>query len=222
MIRVYVAALACVLPSLAYAQDAPPESAEAPPESAEAPQQPAPAPADGDTRIYVPGVHVTDATDAEVSEVAPSAPEETSPAWRSNRYFQTQIGPVVLASTRAGDSWGFGLEAGLRYGLKIKRFIFAPGVRLGAYTQAQRYIGDLLLTDRITVPIGMVAPFIEGGIGPGGMTNPGTGGIGVMLGGGVMLHFSTAFALGVRGSYEAITSTRFRVVSFGPMLQFGF
>lgn len=148
--------------------------------------------------------------------------DDDSAAWRSNRGFQTHLGPVLLIPTDPDDSWGGGLEFGLRYGFKAGPTVLAPGGRVAGYYQPKRFVGDVMGTFRVTLPAGPFAPFIEGGVGPGGATNPGQGGVAVLAGGGLMIHFGDVFGLGARASWETITSTGFSVLSVGPMLQFGF
>ncbi len=150
-------------------------------------------------------------------------------AWRSNRGFQTHLGPSILFPTDSSQGYGFGLEFGLRYGIKAGPTIVAPGARVAGYYQDERFIGDVMPTLRWTIPLGPLAPFVEGGVGAGGVTNPGRGGVALLAGGGLMIHFGDVFGLGVRASYETIPSTaappdtpRFSVLSLGPMLQFGF
>ncbi|RYZ66712.1 MAG: hypothetical protein EOP08_04350 [Proteobacteria bacterium] len=165
---------------------------------------------------------------AHAEDSADSGTDTDTAAWRSNRGFQTHLGPAILFPTDSSESYGFGLEFGLRYGIKVGPTVLAPGGRVAGYYQPSRFIGDVMPTIRWTIPLGPFAPFIEGGVGAGAATNPGRGGVALLGGGGLMIHFGDVFGLGVRASYETITSTagegkpRFSVLSLGPMLQFGF
>lgn len=168
------------------------------------------------------------ATAAHAQESSAEVNTDT-PAWRSNRGFQTHLGPAILFPTDSSQSYGFGLEFGLRYGIKAGPTVLAPGGRVAGYYQPERFIGDVMPTLRWTIPLGPFAPFVEGGVGAGGVSNPGRGGVALLGGGGFMIHFGDVFGLGVRASYETITGTaappdkpRFSVLSIGPMLQFGF
>lgn len=150
-------------------------------------------------------------------------------AWRSNRGFQTSFGPSLLVPTDGRQDYGFGLEFGLRYGIKVGPTVLAPGGRVAGFFQSSRFYGDLMPTLRWTIPLGPFAPFVEAGAGPGLASNPGRGGVGLLGGGGFMIHFGDVFGLGARAAYETILGTdggtgkpRFSVLSIGPMLQFGF
>ncbi len=150
-------------------------------------------------------------------------------AWRSNRGVQTSFGPSLLVPTNSRQNYGFGLEFGLRYGIKVGPTVLAPGGRVAGFFQSSRFYGDLMPTLRWTIPLGPFAPFLEAGAGPGVASNPGRGGVGLLGGGGFMIHFGDVFGLGARVAYETILGTdagpakpRFSVLSIGPMLQFGF
>jgi hypothetical protein len=155
--------------------------------------------------------------------------DTNSAAWRSNRGFQTSFGPSLLVPTDSRQDYGFGLEFGLRYGIKVGPTVLAPGGRVAGFFQSSRFYGDLMPTLRWTIPLGPFAPFVEAGAGPGAATNPGRGGVGLLGGVGFMIHFGDVFGLGARAAYETIVGTdggatkpRFSVLSIGPMLQFGF
>jgi len=149
-------------------------------------------------------------------------------AWRSNRGLQSTFGPSLLIPTDGDDSYGGGLELGLRYGMKVGPTILAPGGRVAGYYQPKRLVGDVMPTIRWTIPLGPLAPFLEAGVGAGAATNPGRGGVAILAGGGLMIHFGNVLGLGARAAYETIPGTagegkpRFSVLSVGPMLQLGF
>jgi hypothetical protein len=55
----------------------------------------------------------------------------------------------------------------------------------------------------------------------GGLTHPGDGGFAWLAGGGLMIHFGHAVAVGGELNYEEIVGTGFKVLSIGPSLLIG-
>jgi hypothetical protein len=140
-------------------------------------------------------------------------------AWRANTGLVTGIGFAVLVPEEGNV--GFGAELGARYGVPAGPFIIAPGGLLGGYFLQERFIGDLLGTLRLTAPLGPLAPFVQGGVGPGMVTHPGDAGVAWLGGGGLMLHFGGVLTLGAEVSYQGITGTGYKSLSIGPSITIG-
>lgn len=149
-----------------------------------------------------------------------SAPREipNTPAWRANVGFIKTTGIAILF---ANGSTGVGLELSARYGIPAGPFIVAPGARIGGYYIAERLLGLAMPTARVTIPIGPLAPFVQGGAGVGGLTNPGNGGWAWMGGGGLMIHTGGALSFGVEVNYSGVTSTGVDVLTVGPVITIG-
>jgi hypothetical protein len=142
-----------------------------------------------------------------------------TPAWNSNVGLVSGLGIVLLVPDEG--SVGGGLELSGRYGIPAAFAILAPGARVGGYYLQERFIGTLMPTFRVTVPLGPLAPFVQGGAGLGGLSNPGDGGLAWLAGGGLMIHFGDVLSLGAEVNYEGITGTGFKVLSIGPTLVIG-
>jgi len=146
---------------------------------------------------------------------------DESAAESYNQGFQWGIGPSILVPTDGGPLGG-GLTLDARYGIEAGPVIVAPGGRLAGYYRSRHFTGFVMPTARVTVPLGPLAPFVVGGVGPGFMSNPSEGGVALMGGGGLMVHFGRVFGLGAEVTYQVITGTEFRALSIGPSLLFGF
>lgn len=148
------------------------------------------------------------------------APREVpnTPAWNANVGFIKTTGIAILF---ADGSTGVGLELSARYGIPAGPFIVAPGARIGGYYIAERLIGVAMPTGRLTIPIGPLAPFVQGGAGVGGLTNPGDGGFAWLFGGGLMIHTKGALSFGAEINYSGITGTGLEVLSVGPVIMIG-
>jgi hypothetical protein len=142
-----------------------------------------------------------------------------TPAWRANVGLVSGLGLAVLIPDEG--SAGLGLELAGRYGVPVGPLVLAPGARVGGYYLQERVIGLLMPTFRVTVPLGPLAPFGQGGIGVGGITNPGEGGLAWLGGGGLMIHFGGVLAIGAEINYQGITGTGFKVLSIGPTIVIG-
>lgn len=154
------------------------------------------------------------------SEEEAEAELPDTPAWRSNVGFQLGTGFLVLLPS-GGGSAGVGAQMEGRYGFVLGPSVVAPGGELSLYWLSSRVIGTLMPTLRVTLPLGPLAPYVRGGVGAGGISNPGEGGLALLGGGGLMIHFSERVSLGVELSYQAITGTAFRGLSISPMLSIG-
>jgi hypothetical protein len=149
----------------------------------------------------------------------PDSPVPDTPAWNANVGLVTGLGIAVLIPDEG--SAGGGLEFSARYGIPVGPTVMAPGGRLGGYYLQERFIGVLMPTFRVTLPLGPLAPFVQGGAGPGVLTNPSDGGLAWLAGGGLMIHFGGVLSLGAEVNIERITGTGFEVLSIGPTLVIG-
>jgi hypothetical protein len=148
---------------------------------------------------------------------ADGGPPDT-PAWRANTGVVTGLGLSLLVPQHGNV--GFGADFSGRYGIPIGPLILGPGASIGGYYLQSHFIGDLMATLRLTLPLGPLAPFGHAGIGPGLITNPERGGAAWMAGGGLALHLKV-ITLGLEVNYFAITSTFFKTLIFGPTIGFG-
>jgi hypothetical protein len=158
---------------------------------------------------------------AGVFRPAPAAAADTIPntaAWRSNTGMVTGLGFAILIPSEGNV--GVGADFSARYGVPAGPVILAPGALIGGYYLQSRFIGALMVTGRATVPLGVLAPFAEAGIGPGFLTNPGDGGAAWRAGGGLDLYLGIV-TLGVEVDYQAITGTPFQVWTIGPTIGIG-
>jgi hypothetical protein len=146
--------------------------------------------------------------------------DEDSAAVRANKGFHFGLGPVLLVPTDGGPLGG-GADVELRYGIGADPVIIAPGGRLSGYYISERFIGMATPTVRVTLPLGPLAPFVLGGLGPGYITNPGEPGVAAIAGGGLMIHITSFFALGAEATYQTITGTEFQSFGIGPSLIIG-
>lgn len=142
-----------------------------------------------------------------------------TPAWNANTGLVTGLGIAVLIPDEG--SAGGGLEFSARYGIPVGPTVMAPGGRVGGYYLQERFIGILMPTFRVTVPLGPLAPFVQGGAGPGVLTNPSEAGLAWLVGGGLMVHFGGVLSLGAEVNLERITGTGFEVLSIGPTIVIG-
>ena len=65
---------------------------------------------------------------------------------------------------------------------------------------------------------GPLAPFVRGGVGVGGLTEPSEGGLAWLAGGGLMIHVSERFSFGAELGYQAIEGTAFKGITISPTL----
>jgi hypothetical protein len=89
------------------------------------------------------------------------------------------------------------------------------------YITSGRVIGFGMPTLRMTLPVGPLAPFVQGGVGLGGISSPGEAGMAFLAGGGLMVHVGRIVAFGVDVSYQGITGTEFQTVAIGPAIAIG-
>lgn len=154
------------------------------------------------------------------SSEASAQEEGDSAAMASNRGLHFGFAPAILLPTDNGPAGG-GLILDGRYGIKAGPTVLAPGGRLGGYLISSRFIGTAMPTFRVTLPVGPLAPFVLGGLGYGGLTNPGESGLAVLGGGGLMIHFGRILAIGAEVTYQRITGTEYQTLGIGPAIQIG-
>lgn len=148
--------------------------------------------------------------------------DEDSAAADANKGFHLGLGPVLLIPTDSNRPLGGGLEVDGRYGIDLNPVIIGPGARLAGYLISERFIGTAMPTLRVTFPLGPLAPFAIGGVGYGGLTNPGESGVAALIGGGLMIHITHHFAIGAEADYQTITTTEFHEFSLGPAILISF
>lgn len=175
---------------------------------------------------HVPKVLLSVATIAIAStvfaaEASAQEQEEESVGMSANKGFKLGFAPMLLLPMRDNGPWGGGLELQARYGIKAGGTVFAPGGMLGGYTISGRFLYIAMPTVRWTVPIGPVAPYIVGGAGYGGFSNPGQDGFAALGGGGMMIHLGHVIAIGAELTYRTITNTGYDALVFGPQIAFG-
>jgi hypothetical protein len=139
----------------------------------------------------------------------------------ANRGFKLGIGPTLLLPIREGGPYGGGLDLAGRYGIQAGPTVLAPGGLLGGYFISSRFIGLAMPTFRVTLPLGPLAPYVVGGVGGGWISNPTEGGVALLGGGGLMIHFGRVFGIGAEVTYQTITGTEFGGLALGPMISFG-
>jgi hypothetical protein len=144
-----------------------------------------------------------------------------SAAMAANKGLSFGFGPVVLLPSRDGGPYGGGLDLEARYGFKAGPTVIAPGGRLAGYVMSSRFVGIAMPTIRWVLPVGPLAPFVVGGVGPGWISNPSEGGLALLGGGGLMVHFGRIFAIGAEASYQTITGTELSTVVVGPSFRIG-
>ncbi|HEU4412293.1 MAG TPA: hypothetical protein VFS43_44030 [Polyangiaceae bacterium] len=153
---------------------------------------------------------------------APNArADEDSAAFQANTGLHFGIGPVFLFPSDGGPMGG-GLDADLRYGIGLDPVVVAPGARAAGYVLSGHFIGFAMPTLRVTLPVGPLAPFVVGGVGPGYVSDEKKGGVALMGGGGLMLHLGRFFGIGAEATYQTITGTDFKTLTVGPSLLIGF
>lgn len=164
---------------------------------------------------------VTSTTAFGVSRDAAAQEEPDSAAMSANRGFKLGLGPTILLPMRDGGPLGGGANIEGRYGIKAGPTVIGPGGMLAGYAMSGRFVGMAMPTLRWTVPAGPFAPYLVGGVGGGWISNPSEGGVALVGGGGLMIHFGRFFALGAEATYQTITSTDFGGVAIGPAISFG-
>jgi hypothetical protein len=148
-------------------------------------------------------------------------PEQESVAMRANRGLAIGIAPTLLFPSRENGPYGVGLELAGRYGFRAGPTVIAPGAMVGGYTISSRFIGDAMPTLLWTLPVGFIAPYLVGGVGAGWLSNPGEGGVALLGGGGLTVHFGSVAALGLELTYRSITGTERHGLALGPTISFG-
>jgi hypothetical protein len=148
-------------------------------------------------------------------------PERESAAMAANRGLKIGFAPVLVFPMRSDGPYGGGLELQGRYGIKAGPTVIAPGGAVGGYLISSRGVGLAMPTLRWTFPVGPLAPYALGGVGVGGLTNPGESGLALMGGGGLMVHIGRVFAVGAELTYRTITNTEYSGLALGPVIAFG-
>jgi len=147
---------------------------------------------------------------------AQSHADDTTIVRQFERGFRLTIAPSVYFPTGAGKT-GFGLGIEGRYGIDLGSVIVAPGAMFTTYF-GDRNVYTGAGTVRLTFPVGRFGPYVEGGLGFGGITSPSQSGALLMAGAGFMLYIGERLGLGLSVRYEKITSSDFEAVILGPSI----
>jgi len=154
-----------------------------------------------------------------VSDSGSSRPSRDSAAWDVNTGFVPGLALILVVPDEG--AMGAGAQIHARYGIPAGPVILAPGAQMGGYVVQRHFVGNLMGTFRLTVPLGPFAPYGQAGLGPGLITNPGEAGLAWMGGGGLMIHFGRVLAFGADVSYQAITGTDYKTLTIGPSIIIG-
>jgi hypothetical protein len=156
----------------------------------------------------------------------PSEPEEEGPSGRDivaayNAGFHWGLSPGVFFPSGGGNP-GFMMTVDFRYGFDLGSVILAPGLRVaGIFPSGVTAVLSAALL-RLTFPLGHFGPFIEGGAGPGHLSDPKHTGLDVYSGLGAMYYFDEHFGLGVVASYEKLLGSDLGLFGVGPALMIAF
>jgi hypothetical protein len=147
--------------------------------------------------------------------------DEDSAAFQANRGLHWGIGPVLLIPP--GDRpLGGGLDLDIRYGINANPVVIGPGARFAGYILSGDYVLIGMPTLRLTLPVGPLAPFVLGGVGPGYTSDEKKSGAALLGGGGLMIHLGRFLGVGAEATYQTITGTDFKTFTIGPSLLIGF
>ncbi|MDB4990974.1 MAG: hypothetical protein JWN04_6152 [Myxococcaceae bacterium] len=157
---------------------------------------------------------------ARAQELAPP-PTSRDIVFAYNTGSRFSIAPGVFIPNHGGRL-GFSIMGDYRYGIAVGPVILAPGVRVAGFFPSGYVALSALGTGRLTIPIGPVAPYVLGGVGPGYVTKPSQAGLSFLAGGGLMVHIGPSFGVGAEATYLGITGTNFRALFVGPSLLLNF
>ncbi len=142
-------------------------------------------------------------------------------AMKLSRGLGLDVGPTLLFPLREGGPYGGGLSVEGRYGIPLGPTVVAPGGRVAGYIISDRGVGIAMPTVRVTVPVGMFAPYLVGGVGVGYLSRDGQTGAALLGGGGFMIHIGRGVAFGAEATYQAITGTELNTLTITPAIAFG-
>lgn len=129
-----------------------------------------------------------------------------------NKGWRFSLSPGLLIPVRGGPiTFAFGAD--LRYGFELGPVVLAPGVRFGARLTAKPHVYMSYATLRLTVPLGIVGPYVIAGIGGGWIGEPA---FAYLAGGGFMVHVGTRFGIGAEATLQSLIFTAHKVVAVGP------
>jgi len=169
-----------------------------------------------------PGTETVTAPVTVAAAPQPAPPEPEGPSGRDrvsayNSGFRWGLAPGIFIPA-GGGSVGFSLAAHAGYGIDTGSVIVIPGATaLGLFPKGTTVLA-FVPGARLVFPIGIFAPFVEAGVGPGHVTEPSGTGAALSAGAGFMVHPTDSFAIGAAGSYMKITGTDISVLSVGPIL----
>lgn len=131
---------------------------------------------------------------------------------RGNTGFQASVAPGVVIVN--GDA-GFSLGVRVGYGFDTGSLILVPSGRFAGYFFDRTALA-VMPSLKVILPIDRWAPFIEGGVGYGHVSDPSSNGAAYLAGGGLMVYIDPRFAVGAEAYYQGISGSDFNAVAFGP------
>ncbi|MFO0664170.1 MAG: hypothetical protein U0174_09465 [Polyangiaceae bacterium] len=133
--------------------------------------------------------------------------------------FRWGLSPGVVFTSSGSAAFALSIYAG--YGIDTGSVIFVPGLTLASVFTPNTF---LYATPelRVVYPIGVFAPFVTGGVGPGFTTSPSQAALVVRGGGGFTVHPSAKFAIGIEGGYVGFVGLGGGGPYVGPILSFAF
>ncbi len=142
-------------------------------------------------------------------------------AMQRSRGLALTLGPTLVFPLRSEGPYGAGLTIDGQYGIQLGPTVVAPGARVGGYVVGKRGVGVGMLTARVIVPVGPLAPYGIGGVGVGGLSNDNETGAALLGGGGIMIHVSKVVAFGAEATYQVIPNTELKTLVVTPAISLG-
>lgn len=132
---------------------------------------------------------------------------------------QLGISPGVIFPTKGGDP-GFLLSVYGGYGFETGPVIIIPGIHVTGAWPENLFIGTVTPAVKLVYPLGAFAPYVEGGAGPGYVSDGKQWGAALRVEAGFSVHPSSRFAIGAGAAYETVTGTG--ISYLGPVLILSF
>lgn len=171
--------------------------------------------------LLVSVVALAPPSEAAVAEdaVAPAPEPEPGPV----RWYAVgprfTISPGVFLPANGSAGFLLGVEGG--YGFDLGAVILTPVVSLQGNWSSDWTVYSGLGGARVTLPLGIFGPFLEGGLGYGHVGGPlgySSGGLALRGGAGFIVFFGRSFALGVTVRYDAVIDTPFKGWTIAPII----
>lgn len=146
-----------------------------------------------------------------ISEVASAAQAQNN--WTLN------FTPVIVPAEK-DYRMGGGVDPEVKYSFNLAGASLSGGLRLAGY-RAKNLLGMMAMpTLRLTLPIGIAAPYAAFGMGYGRLPKLQHEDFATMSRFGVFFQFSKKFGIGIEGTYQKIDNSDFRFWSYGSMVSF--